>query len=72
MKKIRLRMNTPTEVKRTLARVSNMVLNKEIEPKAANVIIYACNAILSTIRIDEQERRIDELEKLIEDLTAEE
>lgn len=72
MKKIRLRMNTPTEVKRTLARVSNMVLNKEIEPKAANVIIYACNAILSTIRIDEQERRIDELENLIEDLTAKE
>ena len=72
MKKIRLRMNTPTEVKRTLARVSNMVLNGEIEPLDANVIIYACYAIFSTIRIDEQERRIDELEKLIEDLTAEE
>lgn len=62
---IRLRMGTTTEIKRTLARVANMALNGDIDTKTANTIILACNAILGTIRTDEQQKKIDELELLL-------
>ena len=62
---IRLRMGTPTEIKRTLARVANMALNGEIDTKTANTIILACNASLGAIRTDEQQKKIDELEVLL-------
>lgn len=65
---IRLRMQTPTEVRRTLARVANMVLNDEIDTKKANTIILACNAILGAIKTDEQQKKIEELELLLENL----
>lgn len=63
----RLKLSTPREVRQALTRVSNMVLNDELDPKQANSIIAACNAILSGIRTDEQQRKIDELERLIMD-----
>lgn len=62
---VRLRMNTATEVRRTLARVANMALNGEIDTKTANTIILACNAVLGAIRIDEQQKKIDELEHIL-------
>ncbi len=62
---IRLRMGTPTEIKRTLARVANMALNGEIDTKTANTIILACSPILGAIRTDEQQKKIDELEVLL-------
>ena len=65
---IRLRMRTPTEIRRTLARVANMALNNEIDTKTANTIILACNAVLSAIRTDEQQRTIDELEELLNEI----
>lgn len=64
----RLRFKTPTEVRRSLARVANMVLNDEIGTKKANTIIYAANAILDAIRTDEQRKKLEELEKLLEEL----
>lgn len=65
---IRLRMGTPTEIKRTLARVANMALNGEIDTKVANTIILACNAVLGTIRVDEQTKKIEELEKILDSI----
>ena len=65
MGKIRLRLSIPTEVRRTLARVANMVVNDEIDTKTANTIILACNAILGAIRTDEQQRKIEELEVML-------
>lgn len=65
MAKIKLRTRTPTEVRRTLNRVMNMVINKEMDAKTANVIIFGCNAVLSAIRIDEQQKKIDELERIL-------
>lgn len=59
-------MGTPTEVRRTLARVANMAVNGEIDTKTANTVILACNAILSAIRTDEQQKKIDELEQILE------
>ncbi len=61
----RIKLSTPQEVRKALARVANMVLNNELEAKQANAIMYACNIILSGIRTDEQQKKIDELEKLL-------
>lgn len=66
MVKRRLKLSTPLEVRRALSKVANMVLNNELDPRAANTIILACNAVLSAIRTDEQERRLCELEKMME------
>ena len=65
MTKIRFKTGTPTEVRRTITRVMNMVVNGKIDNKTANTIILGCNAVLSAIRTDEQQKKIDELEKLL-------
>lgn len=63
--KIRLKMGTATEIKRTLNRIANMVANGEMDTKKANTIVLACNAVLSSIRADDQQKKIDELEQMI-------
>ncbi len=65
MAKIRLKTRTATEVRRTLTRVMNMVANGEMDHKTANTIILGCNAVLSSIRTDDQQRKIDELERIL-------
>ena len=60
MAQIRLKTKTPTEVRRTLSRIMNMVVNGELDTKTA---------ILSAIRKDEQEKQIEELAELLEELT---
>lgn len=65
MAKIRLKTRTATEIRRTLSRVMNMVANGEMDNKTANTIILGCNAVLSAIRTDEQQRKIDELERIL-------
>jgi hypothetical protein len=42
-----------------------MVVNGEMDNKTANTIILACNAILSAIRTDDQQKKIDELERIL-------
>lgn len=64
-KKIRLRLSTPSDIRKTLARITNMIVNNEIDSKKANTIIYSCNSILNSIRADEQEKKIQELEDYI-------
>ncbi|KJJ71712.1 hypothetical protein [Clostridium sp. FS41] len=65
MAQIRLKTKTATEIRRTLSRVMNMVANGEMDNKTANTIILGCNAVLSAIRTDEQQRKIDELERIL-------
>lgn len=60
-------MSTPREVRASLSKIANAVYNGEIDPKRANAILYACNAILNAIRTDEQERKLDELERLVKE-----
>ena len=67
MVKLRFRTRTATEVRRTLSRVINMMANGEMDNKTANTIILACNAILSAIRTDEQQKKIDELERILDE-----
>lgn len=68
MTKIRLKLETPSDVRRTLKRVMNMVANGEMDAKTANTIILGCNAVLSSIRTDEQQKKIDDLEKLLDSM----
>ena len=66
--KKRLKMGTSREVRRTINRINNMLLNGEIDAKVANALIYGCNAALGAIRVDEQQAKLDELEKLIKEM----
>ena len=68
-KKMRLKVATAGDVRKTLARVTNLVANNEMDTKKANTIILACNAVLSAIRTDEQQKKINELEQLLKDMS---
>lgn len=67
-KKMRFKIATARDIRRTLARVTNMVANGEMDTKQANTIILACNAVLSAIRTDDQQKKINELEGLLNEL----
>ena len=64
-----MKMSSSREVRRTVNRIANMLLNGEIDHKTANAILYACNVCLGAIRTDEQKQKLDELEKLVMELT---
>ncbi len=67
-KRVKLKLDTPSNVRKSLSKVTNMVINGELPTGQANTIILACNAILGSIRADEQEKKIKELEELIESI----
>ncbi|WKY46540.1 hypothetical protein Q5O24_09090 [Eubacteriaceae bacterium ES3] len=50
----RLNLKTTQEVRRSLTRIANMLLNDEIEPKKANALTFVCNAVLGSLKADEQ------------------
>ena len=68
---MKLILSTPKEVRKSLATVANMVLNDEIDAKKSNAFVYVCNAIISSIRIDEQQKEIEELKTLVEEIKGE-
>ena len=68
MQKKRLKMTTSREVRRAVNRITNMLLNGEIDPKTANAILYGCNVCLGAIRVDDQQAKLDELQKIVEEL----
>ena len=51
-------------------RISNLLLNGELDPKTANALLYVCNVALGAIRADEQQRKLDELEALVKELES--
>ena len=65
---MKLKLSTPKEVRKSLATVANMVLNDEIDAKKSNAFVYVCNAIISSIRIDEQQKEIEELKEIVEEI----
>lgn len=67
-KRLLLRMKTATEVRRSIQRVANMVINGDIEPKQANSVIMAGNTILTSLRVDEQQKKLEELETAVNKL----
>ena len=68
MSKFKFKTSTPKEVRKTLSTLVNMVANDEMDPKKANGITYITNAILTSIRVDEQERQIQELKEIVQEI----
>ena len=67
----KLSWSNAREVRRSLATINNMLLNDKIEADKARAIVYTANTILSSIRIDDQERQIQELKDMVEELQKE-
>lgn len=67
----KLSWSNAREVRRSLSAVNNMLLNDKIESERARAIVYTANAILQSIRIDEQEKQIEELREIIEEIKEE-
>lgn len=65
MPRKRLRLSSPSDVRKAMSKIANAVYNGDLDPKEANAILYACNSVLSSIRIDEQQKKIEELERLL-------
>lgn len=68
--KKRLRLSNSKDVRQSLNRIANMLLNGEIDPKTANAIMYACSISLNAIRVDDQQTKLDELEQLVEEVRS--
>lgn len=66
-----LRLRTPTEVRRSLNRIANLTLNKDIDPNTANALNGLCKTILDAIRTDEYENKIKDLENQLEEILDE-
>ena len=69
MPKKRLKMGTSTEVKRAVNRITNMLLNGEIDAKTANALLYGCNVCLGAIRVDDQQAQLNELERMVKEVS---
>ena len=65
---MKLKLSTPKEVRKSLATVANMVLNDEIDARKANAFVYVTNSILTSIRVDEQQKEIEELKTIVEEI----
>ena len=72
MARKRLKMSTPREARQAANRIANMLLNRELDSKTANAILYAINVTLGSIRVDEQQRKLDELEQIVEEMRNDE
>ena len=65
MAKRNLKLDTPHNIRKALAKIANMTYKEEIDTKTANSITATCNVILSGIRVDDQEKKIAELERIL-------
>ena len=70
MQKKRLKMSNSREVRRAVNRITNMLLNGEIDAKTANALLYGCNVCLGAIRVDDQQAKLDELERIVEEMQS--
>lgn len=60
-----LKLSTPADIRRSITRIGNMILNGEIDPKRGNSLLYACNSALNVVKTTELEGKLNELEKLL-------
>lgn len=64
-----MKLSTPKEVRAAVTKTVNEVRSGDLTPQQGNAIITGCNVALSSIRIDEQERKISELESILRSRT---
>ena len=60
-----LKLSTPADIRRSITRIGNMILNGEIDAKRGNSLIYACNSVLNVIKVSEMQTKLDKLEALV-------
>lgn len=51
-KKIKLRWDSPRAVRRSLAKVNNLVVNGELPAKSANAIFFSANLVLKALEME--------------------
>lgn len=54
-KDLKLRWSNEREIRRSLAKVNNLLINGRITPKAANAVYFSANLILQAIKIEKGE-----------------
>ena len=67
---MKIKLSTPAEVRRTLSKIANMLLNNQIDRSGQQLSQNCCNSVLNCIRIDEQQKKLAELEKLLDEVEA--
>lgn len=70
MAKRPLHLSTPAEARKALTTIVNEVRSGSLTPAQANAMVCAINALLGSIRLDEQQRKIEELEAILEEHEA--
>ena len=50
-------------------RITNMLLNGEINARTANALLYGCNVCLGAIRVDDQQAQLNELERMVKEVS---
>ncbi len=50
-------------------RITNMLLNGEIDARTANALLYGCNVCLGAIRVDDQQAQLNELERMVKEVS---
>lgn len=64
-----LKLSTPADIRRSITRIGNMILNGDITHKQGTALIYACNSALNVIKVSKLQSKVDELESLLAVLT---
>ena len=66
--KVRLSFTDNKEIRRSLNRVANMVVNGELDAPRASAIATLCNTILKADKQLEMEKEIEELREIVEEI----
>lgn len=56
-KKIKLRWDSPAAVRRSLAKINNLVVNGELPAKSANSIYFSANMILKALELENKDKK---------------
>lgn len=67
MAKRPLHLSTPAEVRQALTKIINECRNGDLTPAVANALICGCNAVLGSLRLDEQGRKLEQLETILQE-----
>lgn len=68
LKEYKLKFSNTKEIKKSLSKVANLVINKKLKHYDASAIATICNTILKAEKQLETEKEIEELRELIEQL----
>ena len=68
LKEHKLKFSNSKEIKRSLSKVANLVVNGKLKHYDASCIATICNSILKAEKQLETEKQIEELKELIEQI----